>query len=264
MGMDDSTPGEVYMYVGNKTNSANPIEAAGLTNGRLYGLKTPVFTETTAAPGTGASTFVDVTSFATGTGAALQAESIAQQVTRFARPEDGVWNPAKPNEYYWVNTGTAAAPTRLYRMTFNDIAQPELGATVEVLMDVNDGPQAMDNMTLVNSPDGKTRVFVQEDGGTGPDDVWMYTVEDDAALRIASHDPAYSFANGSESSGIIPAFDLLGPGWFLLDTQAAYNIPGELVAGGQLMAMFVPQSIPEPTGLAALALGALVGLRRRR
>jgi len=34
--------------------------------------------------------------------------------------------------------------------------------------------------------------------------------------------------------------NILGPGWFLLDVQAHYNISGELVQGGQLLAMFDP------------------------
>lgn len=262
---DDSTPGEVYMYVGTKTNAGNEVDRAGLTNGTLYGLKTPVATETTAAPGNGAATFVDVSNFTTG--AELQTLSTNTQVTKFARPEDGVWNPANPREFYWVNTGTGSAPTRLYRLTLNDLAQPQLGGQVDLLFSGSGSgvPEAMDNMTLVNGRDGKTRLLIQEDGGSGTDDVWMYTVEENALLKVATHDAGYSFANGSESSGIIPAWDLLGDGWYLLDTQAAYSISANgLVAGGQLMAMYVPQSVPEPTVLGVLALAAVAGLRRRR
>jgi hypothetical protein len=36
---DDSTPGQVYVYNGTKTNSGNEVQKAGLTNGKLYGIK---------------------------------------------------------------------------------------------------------------------------------------------------------------------------------------------------------------------------------
>ena len=40
IGTDDSTPGQVYVYVGAK--KANAIEKAGLTGGELYGTTTQV------------------------------------------------------------------------------------------------------------------------------------------------------------------------------------------------------------------------------
>ena len=65
-------------------------------------------------------------------------------------------------------------------------------------------------------------------------------------MEIAHHDED-RFAPGApnfltqdeESSGIIPA-PFLGEGWYLLDAQAHYPIPGALVEGGQLLAMHVP------------------------
>jgi len=43
MGLDDTTPGQVYLYVGDKQTTGNPVEKAGLTNGRLYGIKVTGF-----------------------------------------------------------------------------------------------------------------------------------------------------------------------------------------------------------------------------
>ena len=40
-------------------------------------------------------------------------------------------------------------------------------------------------------------------------------------------------------SGIIPA-PFLGESWYLLDVQAHYSISGELVQGGQLLALHIP------------------------
>ena len=39
IGTDDSTPGQVYVYTGTKTNTGSDIERAGLTNGSLRGIK---------------------------------------------------------------------------------------------------------------------------------------------------------------------------------------------------------------------------------
>ena len=76
--------------------------------------------------------------------------------------------------------------------------------------------------------------------------------------EIAHHDPA-RFTRGStrrpraarstrtRSSGVVDVTSLLGNGEklaFLLDTQAHYTIAGELVEGGQLMAMYV--DLPNP------------------
>jgi hypothetical protein len=67
-----------------------------------------------------------------------------------------------------------------------------------------------------------------------------------------------------ETSGIIDAWDILGPGWWLLNMQAHYGIAGELVEGGQLMAVFIPQTVPTPAGAALLGLAGLAATRRRR
>jgi hypothetical protein len=46
VGLDDTSPGgEVYVYVGDKMNSGNPVERAGLQGGSLYGIRV-----TTAGP----------------------------------------------------------------------------------------------------------------------------------------------------------------------------------------------------------------------
>ncbi|MDD1444314.1 hypothetical protein MEO93_29040, partial [Dolichospermum sp. ST_sed3] len=79
--------------------------------------------------------------------------------------------------------------------------------------------------------------------------IWQYDIATDTLTQIAQHDPA-RFVTGvpnfltqdEESSGIIDAQDILGPGWFLLNTQAHYGISGELVEGGQLQALFNPDT----------------------
>jgi hypothetical protein len=75
----------------------------------------------------------------------------------------------------------------------------------------------------------------------------MYSPKADQLTEIAHFDPD-RFAPGApsfltvdeESSGIIDATLLLGPGWYLFDVQAHYTIPGELAEGGQYLAVHVP------------------------
>jgi hypothetical protein len=71
---------------------------------------------------------------------------------------------------------------------------------------------------------------------------------------VAQHDPARfgnitvpataPFNQDEESSGIIDVSSILGEGWYLPDVQAHYSITGELVEGGQLLALHVPPGKP--------------------
>jgi Ca2+-binding RTX toxin-like protein len=285
VGMDDSTPGEVYLYVGDKQATGNTIEKAGLTNGKLFGILTSFGDDTAATPQNGTFTLVeqgnngDVSEL---TGAAQQAEAVLE-LTQFGRPEDGHWDPSNPNRYYFVTTGTATIPTRLWAMDFVDVERPELGGTIKALVegtlaapagDPNSPlPFMMDNMTVTDSG----LVIMQEDPGnnTRIAKVWMYDPTKDNGIDplsgltvIAEHDrdrftnpsgPTATPAPGSttgfgqdeESSGVIEVTDMLGNGEklaFLLDTQAHYAFsPAEFVEGGQLMAMFVDLDNPGDT-----------------
>jgi hypothetical protein len=286
-GLDDSGDGQVYFYVGDKKQTgtgANPVDDAGLVGGNLYGLRIPMLDnnsggtnrEGTSVPAATFSgtrfemhNFGDVSGI---TGAALEAASDTNQVTQFARAEDGAWHPdpARANEFYFVTTTSS----RLFRATFDDIANPALGGRIDVLVDTGVGAQADDNITVSVGADGKTYVLIQEDGGTGPDEIWMYNVDDDTNTLLAAHDSQYSFANGAESSGIIPAPFLARPGmpaegWFIYNSQASAGFNSTfpdtfgLVSGGQVQVGFFPQAIPEPATLGLLASGAVLALRRR-
>lgn len=245
-GTDDTTPGQVYLYIGDKATVGNPVEKAGLTNGKLYGIKVPGFA-TEPAGGIPSGTpfeLFDLGSRVGKTGAQLETDSNAGGVTRFLRPEDGSWDPTNPNAFYFVTTNGFTAPSRLWRLNFVDPSNPAGGGTIDMVLDGTEGQRMFDNLTISD----RGHVLLQEDIGnqTPLGKVWQYFPDTDTLQEIAHHDPD-RFAPGApnfltqdeESSGIIPA-PFLGESWYLLDVQAHYSIAGELVEGGQLLALHVP------------------------
>jgi len=254
--LDDSSPGQVYVYVGDKQATGNTVERAGLTNGKLYGIAVPEIGVGAAAEGNatsfgadGASTFVlkEISNVASRTGAEIEAESDAQSVSEFFRPEDGAWDPTHPNWFYFVTTANFSDNSRLYRLEFNDVTNPAAGGTIRMLLDGTEGQRMLDNLEV--AADG--RVILQEDPGSQSylARVWSYDPATDQLAQLAQHDPARFVAGApgfltqdEESSGVIDVTSLLGGQGvqaFLLDVQAHYSLPGELVQGGQLMAMYV-------------------------
>ena len=167
VGMDDTTPGQIYVYVGTKTNTGNAVQRAGLHGGRLYGIRV---IDGGANYGGGAAPLenkgairgrfdlVDVSAYAPGLGTALQDASVALGVTEFARPEDGAWDTVNARSFYWATTGAvvdgAQQSARLYKVTFDSLTQPT-GGTIDVVVDSatltgTDGEKArgFDNITV--------------------------------------------------------------------------------------------------------------------
>jgi secreted PhoX family phosphatase len=274
VGLDDSTPGQLYLYVGDKRAAGNAVEKAGLQQGKLYGVKV---TNGGANYGGGAVplenggaingsfTLVDLSAHATGSGATLQAQSVASGVTEFARPEDGHWDPRNPNVFYWVTTGATlggnAQSARLYKLTFDSLANPA-GGTIELVLDSaslagTDGATArsFDNLTV----DAAGRVIVQEDPGNNPyiAKVWQVDPVARTAVQIFESDRARFLPGAAgfltqdeENSGVIDVTDIVrtanwyeaGRRYYLGNMQAHYPIAGELVEGGQLYLMASPKA----------------------
>ena len=288
---DDTTPGQVFVYVGTKnTTGATEVEKAGLTNGNLYGVAVVTnanaavtLEDRTLALGTG---YVKGSSFkfnlaplgniatvgALTTQTAFKAVADAANTTKFLRPEDGVWDPINPADYYFLTTdqydgvkdgvSTQVGRSRLWRLRFNDILNPEFGGLVTMILDGSEAGNMFDNMTM----DKFGHLLLQEDVGNQDHNgkLWLYDVVNGSLKLIAKHDPARfgdvvnasvvaataPFNRDEESSGIIDASSILGPGWFLFDVQAHYTsgtangitIDTELVEGGQLIAMYVPDA----------------------
>ena len=231
---DDTSPsGQVYFYIGNKQAAGSDIEKAGLTNGHLFGMHVTGLTVETAAttlPGDAAAfTMVDLGDVTNKTGAQIEALSDAAGVAEFFRPEDGAWDPTHPNWFYFVTTASVNDPSRLWRVEFSDITNPEAGGTLrEMLTGAEGGHKMFDNLTV--SADGT--LILQEDVGNNPrlGQVWQYDPATDRLTDIAQHDPARfgappnaPFNQDEESSGVIDVTDMLGDAHtqaYLLDVQA--------------------------------------------
>lgn len=245
--LDDSSPGQVYVYVGRSQDCGNEVERAGLTGGRFYGVKVPNVSFESRTSGLFGETRFSLHSFgnvSSWTGAQLQTASNAAQVTNFLRPEDGAWDPKNPRDFYFVTTDTFTdGRSRLYRLRFDDIKHPEQGGRIQMLLDGTEGQKMMDNMCV----DSRGRVIIQEDPG-GNDHlakIWKYDIRTDSLTLVAAHNPYFFLpsslgflTNNEESSGVIEAG--LGRGWYLVNVQAHYSIGGELVEGGQLLSLFIP------------------------
>ncbi|MGI9124023.1 MAG: Ig-like domain-containing protein, partial [Mycobacterium sp.] len=205
------------VYVGTKKNSGTEADKAGLTNGTLK------FVTVTGNP-------VEITDAATRTTAVTSGTAFTlsdSASTTFSRPEDGAWNPANPNQYYFVTTdrldqvsdgaGAQVGRSRLWRLNFTDITNPDLGGTIDLLVDgdtVNGHKVNMlDNLTI----DAAGLILIQEDTGGAAHNakIWQYDTGTDALTLLAQHDPARfgdvgvpataPFTINEESSGIIDA-----------------------------------------------------------
>ena len=245
---DDVAGGQVYVYAGDKKSTGNPVEKAGLNDGTLYGIKVAGYAAEDAASGIPSGT--RFTGYALGdvrndTGESLQSDSVDGGVTGFQRPEDGAWDPTDPSVFYFVTTASFDGRSRLWRLRFDDPADPSAGGTIGMVLDGTEGQHMFDNLTV----NGRGQVIIQEDPGNQAyiARIWRYDPTTDELTEVAHHDED-RFAPGAEdfltrdeeSSGVISVGSILGRGWYLADVQAHYAQPGELVEGGQLVALQIP------------------------
>ncbi|MCF7711136.1 MAG: autotransporter-associated beta strand repeat-containing protein [Opitutales bacterium] len=186
VGTDDTTPGEVYVYIGAKTNLGNAVQKAGLTNGNTYGIKVTSATGYTGAVTlenatgiTGAFTLHQIFTNATigaKTGVEFQAESTRLGVTQFARPEDAHW--LDHDSLILATTGASGTAmnnvtvsAKIYQFDFNSDATNGIlttGGNIKLLVNSSnltgkDGAKAasFDNLTI--GDDGL--LYIQEDPG---------------------------------------------------------------------------------------------------
>lgn len=300
IGTDDSTPGQVYVYTGTKTNTGTDIERAGLSNGTLAGVKVNTANAQGNAYGTTSGnveqgqingSFTTVAVDTSVNGAAQQAAARTAGITEFARPEDGHWADAKT--FYFVTTGAdpdnagtagngpiATQSARLYKLSFADGVNGEVdygNGQVNMVLDSaslhgtdGEGARSFDNITV--AADGS--ILIQEDPGNTSyiAKTWLY--KNGIATQILESDRTRflgtsALTQDEESSGIIEVTSILGRNdgkrYFLADMQAHYGITGTdgLVQGGQLYMVSMP--VPEPESYAMFMAGlGLLGLVARR
>ena len=265
-----NNPSNLNLYVGTKQKDGHPIERAGLTNGKFYGLKLIGPNNTLL---TGEDNDLALGNATTGkllsarfalnevgpdgdvsamTESQIETESVNENVFRLMRIEDGAWDPRHKNDFYFVTTARIVVRSRLWRLRFDDIERPELGGKIENLLFGDEGQKMFDNIAV----DKLGRIILQEDVGNDPRNgrVWLYGIGTGNLVEIARHNPAFFdpanpdksrfLTQDEESSGVIDAEKILGRGWFLLDVQNhKASADAELVEGGQLLAMYVHPSI---------------------
>lgn len=259
-------PCELYVYIGTKQTSGNTVERAGLTNGKLYGVRvrrpdTSLVTEESDPFGLGSAAYLPSARFELvemGTNGdvsalsanELQSDSVSESLLRMRRIEDGAWDPrgGRGNDFYFLTTANFDTKSRLWRLRFDDLDNPLAGGSIEIL--VNGGQVRMlDNICV----DGLGRVLMQEDPGnqTHIAKVWAYGIDTGELVEVAHHNPAFFEAGNpgfltqdEESSGIIDAQEIFGQGWFLLDVQAHKSLDDlELVQHGQLLALYLHPTV---------------------
>ena len=102
------------------------------------------------------------------------------------------------------------------------------------------GPSSSESPYLVRTKPGvvtKSILTVGDAVNYKADGVTPYrlVIPSDTLELVAEHDPdrfapggADFLTNDEESSGVIPAFDILGEGWYLMDVQAHYGLTRSL------------------------------------
>ena len=259
------------VYVGAKQNFGTEVDRAGLTNGTLK------FVSVTGNPVETINTTTRATNITSGTRFTLSGTSS----TTFSRPEDGAWNPLNPRQYYFVTTdqldqvsdglGTQIGQTRLWRLTFDDITNPDAGGTIDLL--INGRTVGVEKVNMfdnigVNGQSG--HIILQEDVGGAAHNgkMWDYDPASNTLLKIAKHDPARfgdvgvpataPFSNDEETSGVIDITSIMagsalnrgntGEAWYISADQAHYTsgITAAQVEGGQIFVLH--QTAPIRTG----------------
>jgi hypothetical protein len=275
IGNADGGTNGIYVYVGNKSGHGNDVERAGLVGGVLYRVAVNGSAPETRAADAGlgltrnsrgnyAGNFTLVAGPDTGNAAS----------TKFQRPEDGAWDKIDINRYYFVTTDTMDAAkdgnlntdipanqvgrSRLWALNFRDSSRPELGGTIEMLLDgttANGEYQMLDNITV--NDDGSLILLEDVGNNQHTGKMWKFDPETGDLVKLARFDPVLfgdigapgSITKDEETSGVIDVTAILGRkdgriyNLFVAQNHALSGDP-ETIEGGQLLLI----SQPAPPG----------------
>jgi hypothetical protein len=268
IGTADGGTNGIYVYVGEKSKVGNEVEKAGLVSGALYRVAVAgnVAEDRTATAGLGLTpnargNYAGKFSLVAGADTANAAS------TRFLRPEDGAWDTKNRNRFFFATTDRPDAAkdgnlnadipagqegrSRLWALTFVNSAKPELGGTIEMLIDgtaTRSDHQMFDNLTV--NEDGT--LTLQEDVGNNQHNgkVWHYDPKTGQLNKIAKFDSALfgdigqtgTITKDEESSGVVDISEVLDRDddnrYSLIAVQNhAKSDDVELIEGGQLLLM---------------------------
>jgi hypothetical protein len=258
IGTEDTHSAQLHVYVGTKQADGNAFDRAGLTNGShsvldLVDEDVSTDAELRDTHGKGSPAEFDLAEVDWDQPGARQSAEAERKGLTLDRIEDGAWDPRHPDTVYFVTTegGAGATGSRdgggLWKLTFEDIEHPRRGGTIELLLDGSEAPglNKPDNIDI----DTSGNLLIQEDPGSNPHVARIVAYDTATGARgvLATFDPERFSPDGAdlltvdeESSGIIDAKDVVGPGWFLFDAQV--HTPSADPANvelGQLLAMKV-------------------------
>jgi hypothetical protein len=271
IGNADGGTNGVYVYVGTKTNVGNDIEKAGLVGGMLYRVAVKGNLPETPAVDAGLGLAINKRGNYEGSFSLVAGADTANAAsTKFQRPEDGAWDKKNHNRYFFVTTDQMDAAkdgnvntditagqvgrSRLWVLNFKDSSKPELGGTIEMLLDGTSAKgdyQMFDNITV--NDDGT--LILQEDVGNNQHNgkIWKFNPKTGSMVKLAGFDKTLfgdigvvgSHTKDEESSGVIDVTELLDR-----DDDLVYNLlvaqnhsasgDVETVERGQLLLMSRP------------------------
>jgi hypothetical protein len=266
IGNSDGGTNGIYVYVGTKSNSGNDVERAGLVGGTLYRVAVIGNLPETRAADAGLALTLNGNGRYEGAFTLIAGTDTANAAsTKFLRPEDGAWDRKNRNRYYFVTTDQMDAAkdsdlnadipagqvgrSRLWALNFMDSSQPELGGTIEMMLDgtlANGEYQMFDNITV--NADGS--LILLEDVGNNRHNgkIWKFEPATGDLVKLARFDPALfgdigatgSITKDEETSGVVDVTRILGRkdgrvyNLFVAQNHALSGDP-ETVEGGQLM-----------------------------
>jgi len=173
-----------------------------------------------------------------------------EEVTRFMRPEDGAWDIANPNIFYFATTDKIDGNSQIFQLKFDDVNQPDQGGEISIVLKARDiGAQMFDNLTVA----GDGRLLIEEDPGNNLHlaAIWLFDPVSGKAEKVlmadserfTNKDSVLYMTQDEENSGIIEITGLVqdakwfeaGKRYFLSTIQVhAKSSDPELVENGQL------------------------------